>query len=251
MPTMWSDPSLVLDPPQLLAEVTDSAARLVAAAVALDDAELRAPSTLAGWSREQVITHLAGAAEAYLRLLALARTGVEPTRRADDATPVGALRDGAARPAAALVGELRDRLDRLAEDAAAMPADRWDNLVTALAGWRHPAWFTLYRCWRELETHHVDLDLGYRPADWPEAYVRWALPDTLAALAAREFPVGEVAAVDLGRRWTLAPSGLVVSGSGHALLGWLAGRTGGAALVSDAPLPEPPSWPLPPFPGWN
>jgi len=30
---------------------------------------------------------------------------------------------------------------------------------------------------REVEVHHVDLDLGYQPADWPAEYVAWELPD--------------------------------------------------------------------------
>lgn len=47
-----------------------------------------------------------------------------------------------------------------------MPAERWNTLVSALAGWRHPAWFTLHCCRRELETHHVDLNLGYTTACW-------------------------------------------------------------------------------------
>lgn len=250
MPMNWSG-TPVNDSGQLLAELAHSTARVLAAVAALDDTAVRAPSTLAGWSRAQVITHLTGAAEAYLRLMALARTGVEPAPRVDAATSADVVRQEAARPAAELVAGLRDRLERLADATAAMPAERWDTLVTALAGWRHPAWFTLYRCWRELETHHVDLDVGYRPVDWPEAYVAWALPETLAALTARAFPLARVTAVDLGRGWTVAETGPVVSGEGHALLGWLSGRLDGAALTSDAPLPQPPTWPQPPFPGWN
>lgn len=133
-----------------------------------------------------------------------------------------------------------------------MPVERWDTLVTALAGWQHPAWYTLHRCWRELETHHVDLNVGYRPSDWPTAYVTWALDDTLPALAARDFPLSRVDAPDLGRCWTLSPTGATLTGPGHALLGWLSGRATDAPLTSsDRPLPDPPSWPLPPAPAWT
>ncbi|MFD1933471.1 hypothetical protein ACFSKW_18600 [Nonomuraea mangrovi] len=109
----------------------------------------------------------------------------------------------------------------------------------------------LYRCWREVETHHVDLDAGYRTADWPAAYVSWALDDTLTSLAARSFPVGRVEAVDLGRSWTVSPTGPAVAGSGHALLGWLSWRAPCAPPAVGGPLPEPPAWPLPPAPGWD
>jgi maleylpyruvate isomerase len=33
--------------------------------------------------------------------------------------------------------------------------------------------------------HHVDLDLGYEPSDWPEEYVRWELPVLLATVPGR------------------------------------------------------------------
>ncbi|MER6950865.1 hypothetical protein ABT294_43305 [Nonomuraea sp. NPDC000554] len=147
--------------------------------------------------------------------------------------------------------DVRTRLARLTEAATSMPAEAWDNRVTALAGWPHPAWYTLHRCWRELETHHVDLDVGYRTTDWPAAYVTWALGDTCAALAARGFPLARAVAVDLGRSWTPSPAGVAVAGPGHALLGWLSGRSTGAPLTADCPLPDPPAWPLPPAHGWT
>ncbi|MFF9819594.1 maleylpyruvate isomerase N-terminal domain-containing protein [Streptomyces sp. NPDC014006] len=117
------------------------------------------------------MTHLARSADAYGWLLILARTGREPWPRTDAAALDRVLHEGAERDAAALAADLRGSLDRLLDEAEAMPANRHPTLVCALAGWRHPAWFTLCRAWRELETHHVDLDLGYSPADWPTDYV--------------------------------------------------------------------------------
>ncbi|MFD5517599.1 maleylpyruvate isomerase family mycothiol-dependent enzyme [Streptomyces sp. NPDC127066] len=234
-----------------LEEVTRSGTRITATLDALTDLEMRAPTMLAGWTRGHVITHLSHGVDAYRRLLAGARTGMEPAPRADAEALARAVREGADRPAAELVADLRSRLAYLAEDVTSMPAERWDTLVTALAGWRHPAWYTLHRCWRELETHHVDLNVGYRTTDWPSTYVTWALDDTIAALAALDFPVARVEALDLGRSWTLSPTGPDITGSGHALLGWLSGRVLDPPLTSDLPLPVPPDWPLPPAPGWR
>ncbi|MGV9629053.1 maleylpyruvate isomerase family mycothiol-dependent enzyme [Streptomyces sp. NPDC003487] len=239
------------DTGQLVARVRESAARLTLSLGALTDARARRPSTLPGWSRAHVLTHLARSADAYVWLLSLARTGREPGPRADAAALDRALRAGAGRDAAALAADLRNSLDRLFDAAAALPAHRWPTLVSALAGWRHPAWFTLYRAWRELETHHVDLDLGYSPADWPPDYVTWALEQTVAALSARDFPVAHLHATDLGHSWALAPAGPAVAGPGHALLAWLSGRSPGTDLRSDGSLPVPPPWPLPPVPGWG
>ncbi|MDH6108728.1 maleylpyruvate isomerase [Kitasatospora sp. MAP12-15] len=235
-------------------EIGRSGARLGASVAALSDADLRAPCALPGWTRGHVVAHVARSVDAYLWLLALARTGAEPAPRQGADAITRAVQDGAGRPAAELTADLGSRLARLAEECVAMPADAWDTLVPALAGWLHPAWYTLHRAWREFETHHVDLDVGYRTADWPAEYVAWALDDTAAALRAREFPVARIEAVDLGRAWTLSPTGPQVSGPGHAVLGWLSGRlpdTALAAASADRLLPTPPSWPMPPSPAWT
>ncbi|MFP3988798.1 maleylpyruvate isomerase family mycothiol-dependent enzyme [Streptomyces sp. E11-3] len=237
--------------PDVIDEIARSHARFAATATALTGADLRGPSALPGWTRGHVIAHVARGADAYTWLLALARTGVEPRPRDTAESLARAVESGAARPAAELVADLRTSLNRLLADSEAMPATAWDTLVTALPGYRHPAWFTLYRCWRELETHHVDLDADYGTANWPHTYVTWALDGTLAALSERDFPVSRVRAIDLGRSWNLSQNGPTVSADGHTLLGWLSGRTTDTALAADGPVPQPPAWPLPPTPAWS
>ncbi|MFE2582622.1 maleylpyruvate isomerase N-terminal domain-containing protein [Streptomyces sp. NPDC059378] len=69
-------------------------------------------------------------------------------------------------------------------------------------------------------------------------------------LTARDFPVARIRVTDLDRAWTLAPAGATVTGPGHSVLAWFAGRGTGPRLRSDVPLPTPPGWPLPPAPGW-
>jgi maleylpyruvate isomerase len=182
--------------------------------------------------------------------MAAARDGVEPGPRTDGAAMSRALDELTARSVGALADDLDHRLDRLVCEAETMPAERWDTLVRALAGWQHPAWYILNRCLRELETHHFDLAVGYRIDDWPAAYVVGALEDTLSTLAARDFPIARVVAVDLGLSWAVSGTGPVVSGAGHAVLGWLSGRLGGAGLSEQA-LPPTPAWPMPPSPGWG
>ncbi|HEX6682037.1 MAG TPA: maleylpyruvate isomerase family mycothiol-dependent enzyme [Candidatus Limnocylindrales bacterium] len=218
-------------------DLVRSAARLTDTCATLTDDDLRAPSLLPGWTRAHVLAHIAGSAEAYVRLLTWARTDTAPGRVSPP-----------------LDGEVGSSLDRLTEAARQMPTGAWGNMVTALAGWHHPAWYTLRRGLRELETHHLDLNLGYRTSDWPPAYVAWALDDTLATLAARGFAVGTVTATDLARSWELPPDGPRVEAAGHVLLGWLSGRTPADGLVCDVPLevlPVPPAWPQPPTPGWG
>ncbi|MEU8074798.1 maleylpyruvate isomerase family mycothiol-dependent enzyme [Catellatospora citrea] len=232
-------------------DVVRSAARFTAAAASLTDNGLRAPSGLARWTRAHVVAHVAGSADAYVRLLRSARTDHRaPRRPADAAALAHAVEMGAALPAAELAGRLNDSLERFAHEARTMSTEAWDGMVTALAGWRHPAWYTLRRCLRELETHHLDLDVGYRTADWPAEYVTWALTETLAALKAQGFPLARVEATDLGCAWNVDGDGPAVAAPGHVLLGWFSGRESTEVLASDD-LPIPPTWPQPPVPGWG
>ncbi|WP_416482768.1 maleylpyruvate isomerase family mycothiol-dependent enzyme [Streptomyces sp. CL12] len=231
----------------VIEDVVRSADRLAAAAAGLSEAAVRAPSGLPEWTRGQVLAHVAYSADAYTWLLELARTGREPGPRAD---PARVARD-AVLPAEPLAERLRVSLRRFTDGACALPAPAWERLVPALAGWRHPAWYLLLRGLRELETHHLDLRVGYGTERWPDRYVRWALDDTLTTLGARRFPLTAVTAVDLSRRWTVSAEGPEVSGQGHRLLGWLTGRLPADRLGMSAALPAPLPWPQPPLPGWG
>ncbi|MFF8731923.1 maleylpyruvate isomerase family mycothiol-dependent enzyme [Streptomyces sp. NPDC015171] len=234
--------------------VVGSGARLLRTASRLSDTAVRAPSALPGWTRGHVLAHVAHTVDAYVWLLGLAHTGCEPGPRTDAAALASAVERDALLSADRIATRLRHDLDRFSVRARAMPAPAWERLVPALPGWRHPAWYVLLRCLRELETHHLDLGTGHGTEQWPDAYVAWALDDTLATLRARGFPLASVEAVDLGRSWSLAPEGASVAGAGHQVLGWLTGRTPAGTLTADRParlLSRPPAWPQPPLPGWG
>ncbi|MEV6054750.1 maleylpyruvate isomerase family mycothiol-dependent enzyme [Streptomyces sp. NPDC052107] len=235
-------------------DVVRSGDRLVRAAAGLSGTELRDRSGLPGWTRGHVLAHVAHGVEAYVWLLRLAHTGRAPAPRTDAVTLAAAVERDAALSAERLAARLRESLDRFAARARTLPAPAWDRLVPALAGWRHPAWYLLPRCLRELETHHLDLGVGHGTGQWPDGYVSWALDDTLTTLRAQGFPLASVEAVDLGRRWSVASAGPSVAGAGHQVLGWLSGRTPAGVLTTDSParlLPAPPAWPQPPLPGWG
>ncbi|MFF3912023.1 maleylpyruvate isomerase family mycothiol-dependent enzyme [Streptomyces sp. NPDC001852] len=188
-------------------EVVRSGDGLVRAAADLSGTELRAPSGLPRWTRGHVLAHVAHSVDAYVWLLRLARTGRAPGPRADAAMLAAAVERDAALSAGRLATRLRESLDRFAAQARALPGAAWDQLVPALAGWRHPAWYLLLRCLRELETHHLDLGVGHGTEQWPDGYVSWALDDTLTTLRAQGFPLASVEAVDLGRRWSMTSGG--------------------------------------------
>ncbi|MFA1551190.1 maleylpyruvate isomerase family mycothiol-dependent enzyme [Actinomadura chokoriensis] len=219
----------------------------------LGEADLRGPSALPGWSRGHVATHIARNADSLWNLLEWARTGVEIPQYPSLDKRNADLDAGAGRSGAELIADVRATAERFAEQVRTLPEDAWNAPVKAMQGWPHPAWYTLFRRWNEVEAHHVDLAAGYGPADWPEPYVRWAAAATLADVAA--VPAGRrgelagyrITATDSGESaelgWTAG--GPEASGSGRALLGWLSGRTDGSGVHvrPDGPLPVPPPWP--------
>lgn len=169
-------------------------ATLLGACAGLTDEQACRPSLLPGWSVGHVLTHLARNADSTVRRLAAAARG-----EVVDQYPGGyegraeAIEAGAGRPAAELLDDVRTSARALEETAATVNDAVWDRPVRAVSGAESPARRLLFSRWREVEVHHVDLGLGYRPGDWPPAMVARMLPDALATLADRAAPAGLLA----------------------------------------------------------
>jgi maleylpyruvate isomerase len=235
------------DPLVLMAEVDRATDRLVqtVSVLAGDDATL--PSTLPGWTRGHVITHVARNADAMVNLLTWARTGTPlpayPSTAARDAD----IEAGAERTLDELLADLRASAGRFAEAVAAMPAQAWSATVQLRSGAEVSAATLPWHRLREVEVHHVDLAAAYRPEDWPAAFTQRLLLDAAATLGARaQTPAMVLHATDLGREVKVGEPGgtLTVSGPAHALAAWLTGRRDGSRLTvtQDQPLPALPQW---------
>jgi maleylpyruvate isomerase len=234
-----------------LAQVGESTDRLLATADALTDAQAAAPSRLPGWTRGHVLTHLARNADGFRNLLTWAGTGDETPMYPSEEARARAIEEGAARSAAEIAADVHQSAAALAAAARDLPARAWDALV-ARRGDTFPARQIPPRRLAELEIHHVDLDAGYRPADWPASFVAANLArvardfagraDAPACLARPDgldtgYPVGpagpDPARPGPGRtdpRSTGQASQVTVSGPPAALLAWLIGRDHGAGL---------------------
>jgi maleylpyruvate isomerase len=233
------------DPLVLIAEVDRATARLLATARTLDDAAVAAPSPLPGWTRGHVLSHVARNADSLVNVLTGARTGVDTPQYASDEQRDADIEAGAPRPAAVQVADVLDSAGRFAVAVAEMPADAWTVQVPMRGGMRMPAARVVWGRLREVEVHHVDLDAGYRPADWPPAFTHRLLHELVSGWAERpDGPRVRLHATDLDHV-SGSQDGPTVSGPAHALAAWLSGRSSGDGLTID------PDGPLPPIPDWR
>ncbi|CCH33866.1 maleylpyruvate isomerase family mycothiol-dependent enzyme [Actinosynnema sp. NPDC047251] len=224
-----------------LAEV-DRATRVLYQRVAeLDLAALRGPSLLPGWSRGHLVTHLARNADALVNLLTWAKTGVEHPMYPSPADRDADIAEGAARLPQLLRADLDAACERFATAARELPPTAWEAEVA------HPVngpflahrvpWLRL----REVWFHLVDLAVGVGFEDLPEHLLEGFVDGAVGQYADRADVPDVRLEVTLPdgrqRSWelTAATGSTLVSGSAAAVLGWLTGRQGGAALNGSAP----------------
>jgi maleylpyruvate isomerase len=169
-----------------------------------DPVEPATPSLLPGWTVGHVLTHIARNADSALRMLdGLAQywKGWE-SRDAD-------IELGAARPWAALVDDVLET--SVAVEHRMAEVIDWSGTITALAAVRPKVMLPVTRR-REVETHRVDLGLGYGFADLPDDYVRNELRSLTMLWSARQ-PMGLTALPDA-----------VLALPPHDRVAWLMGR---------------------------
>lgn len=172
------------DRARLMDLIDDATRRLTDAVGRLGDEDVRRPSLLPGWTRGHVLTHVARNGDALRNLLTWARTGVVtpayPSQEARDA----AISAGAGRPAAELLADLSASAAAFSAAAAAVPDDVWQVAVRVGDSDGFPAEQVLVRRLVEVELHHTDLGIGYRPADWPAAFAGMELAEPMRTFRA-------------------------------------------------------------------
>jgi maleylpyruvate isomerase len=220
----------------VIQEVRSAVARLNGVLAALDEAAVRAPSGLPGWSRGHVMTHLANFSQAMTRQVDEALAG----RLIDMYDGGRPARDVAIEAGA---GQSAEDLKRQVSEATTDLVRAWDEVGPD--DWARPVRHrestlrdTVYAGWRELEVHTVDLALDPTSDDWsPEFclhlldFLRPRTPDnTRLVLRAGETP---------WENGTGEPR--VLTGKLTDLTAWLAGRTPQSPIDGDLPDLKP--WP--------
>lgn len=210
---------MTADHAELLSQLGRSHDRLGLTLSRLTDEQARQPSLLPGWTRGHVATHLSRNADAIRRLTLGVLSGVpaEMYPGGPDARNA-TIEEGADRPAALLTADH----DFAGSRALATLRLLTEDVLDVSVRWRKPivARDLAMLRWREIEIHHLDLDLGYTTADWPAEFVQATLATELPAL--RE-AAGDIAVPDL---------------PDHEVLAWLVGRP------TRPDLPPIPSWPF-------
>jgi maleylpyruvate isomerase len=196
----------------------------------LTDRTVSDPSLLPGWTRGHVLTHLARNADSIERRLLAANRGEMVEQYSGGYKGRAAeIEAGANRSAAELVADVAASASALATTWAQLPAATWEQPVVDVSGAVRLARVMPARRWKEVEIHHVDLDLGYRPRDWPIKFVDEQLEQAVAALPGRLVAGSSVRILPTDRdaSWSVG-SGLSASGAVSApaaeLLAWLIGR---------------------------
>ena len=164
-------------------------ARLLARIDGLSDHTAQQPSLLPGWTVGHVLSHLARNADSVVRRLeGAARDEIVDQYPGGFEGRAREIDDGATAPAAHLVDDVRATNLAVERLVAQLPEEAWTRPTRSVSGQLDSAFAVLESRIREVEVHHVDLDLGYRPVDWPAEFVRDELAIALPQLADRADP---------------------------------------------------------------
>jgi maleylpyruvate isomerase len=210
-----------------LEDLQESTRRLLATLDRLDDGVVRRPSLLPGWTVGHVITHLARNADGMARIAEGAITGDDKPMYASADARTADIEAGSGRPAAELAADARDSAARLAQALQRLGAAPEAALERPLVlgpprpdAATTPAHTLPHHRRREVEIHHVDLGVGYGPADWPLDFVE----RTLLQIHSRTGPIDVV-------------------GDPAEVLAWRIGRGAGPSVrhLDGSPPGEPPA----------
>jgi maleylpyruvate isomerase len=205
----------------------------------LNEAELAAPSLCEGWSRADVVAHVASNARALVRMIDWAVTGQEqqiyasPEARAEDIARLAAL------PRTELITEARDSARYFAEQSERLTGDIVADEVR-IGKMPVPATSLVAVRIAEVVVHHGDLDTAWTIEEADPDSLLNAVEAAVRAMRVRNAP-GMTLVTEERDEWVIGDGALKVDSDREGLLAWLArGETEG--VEADGPLPALPAW---------
>lgn len=212
---------------------------LLATASSLSADELAAPSLCEGWTRADVLAHMASSGRALVRLIDWATTGEEQTLYASAQARADEIAALAATPRDELLADVRESADYFAQQCERLNGDLAVEEVV-LHGKTIPATSIVALRIAEVVVHHHDLDTVWtiEEAD-PDSQLD-ALESVVRTMRAKQAP-GMALATDEGDEWLIGDGALRVASDRPGLLMWLA-RGNTEHTEANGPLPALPSW---------
>lgn len=227
-----------------LTELAAAEACLAADLTGRDTAWAGQPSGLPGWTRAQVVGHLAGNAYGLLNLGEWAASGVVTPMYPSPEDRSAEIDRRAALPWPALVADVHAGAELLAARLGTLQEPVSARTLRLGSGAPVAAVDLASTRIREIEIHRVDLGAEYQPIDWPEPFILRTLGQLTPFFRThRDVPVGVLRSVDSGRCWEVGSAGPDLLGTEADLLAWLVGRPPGPLRTTDSsPLPVAPAW---------
>lgn len=217
---------------------------LLLAEADLDEAALRAPSALPGWTRKHLLAHVAANAKALGNLVHWAATGEPTPMYASPEDRAAGIEGGAALPADELTAWLRRSARALDDAMTALTDEQWQAPVVTAQGRTVPATEVPWLRAREVYVHGVDLATGLSFAEMPADF-RTALCDEVVAKRGNASGSAlALEAVDTGGRWELPGDGdaVMLAGSLAEITAYLTGRVHKLTTAGGDPAPALGPW---------
>jgi maleylpyruvate isomerase len=205
----------------------------------LADNEMEVPSLCEGWTRADVIAHVASNGRALVKLIDWATSGEERPLYASSEARSQEIAALAALPREELIGELRESARNFAEQAQRLSGELVATEVQ-VNGTAVPATSIVALRIAEVVVHHHDLDTAWTIEEADPDSLLNALEAVVRSLRAKGVP-GMALVTEERDEWVIGDGGLRVISDREGLLLWLA-RGDAEHVDVDGPLPVLPSW---------
>ena len=209
----------------------------------LTDNELDGDSLMPGWTRRQVVAHVASNARALGRLARWADTGIETVMYASVEERNAEITAGSILCSVALRDAWADSAVDLDRCWRELSADRWSNQVRNGQGAMIPLADSIWMRSRELWIHAVDLNNGAGFVDLPKEFLTRLLGDITRAWSARGDGIRRLIATDWAHE-SFGDSDATenVAGSLADVAAWAAGRSRVGVISEAGQTPIAPRW---------
>jgi maleylpyruvate isomerase len=203
------------------------------------DDELTVPSLCEGWTRADVIAHVASSGRALVKLIDWAVTGEEQTLYASADERNAEISALAALPRQELVAEVRSSAAHFAEQSERLTRDLAVEEVT-LHGKVIPATSIVALRIAEVVVHHHDLDTAWTIEEADPDSLLNAVEAAVRTMRAKGAP-GLTLVTEERDEWVIGDGSLRVFSDREGMLEWLA-RGVEDHVEADGPLPTLPTW---------